>query len=127
MDKLKKKRLRADYKKQERQKFEESLPLSRELFFDLFDFLDVQLEYQTCQDDFLLTQTFLEEHNVDVETVRDFLEANGAYCDCEVLYNVADLFEDQTGWEQQLYHLILLLVLLCPLLNGKRQLKCDYL
>ena len=127
MDKLKKKRLRADYKKQERQKFEESLPLSRELFFDLFDFLDVQLEYQTCQDDFLLTQTFLEEHNVDVETVRDFLEANGAYCDCEVLYNVADLFEDQTGWEQQLYHLILLLVLLCPLLNGKRWLKSDYL
>ena len=127
MDKLKKKRLRADYKKQERQKFEESLPLSRELFFDLFDFLDVQLEYQTCQDDFLLTQTFLEEHNVDVETVRDFLEANGAYCDCEVLYNVADLFEDQTGWEHQLFHLILILVLLCPLLNGKRQLKSDYL
>ena len=52
MDKLKKKRLRADYKKQERQKFEESLPLSRELFFDLFDFLDVELEYQACQDDF---------------------------------------------------------------------------
>ena len=94
MDKLKKKRLRADYKKQERQKFEESLPLSRELFFDLFDFLDVELEYQACQEDFLLTQTFLEEHNVDVETVRDFLEAHGAYCDCEVLFNVAERFEE---------------------------------
>ena len=94
MDKLKKKRLRADYKKQERQKFEESLPLSRELFFDLFDFLDVELEYQACQDDFLLTQTFLEEYNVDVETVRDFLEANGTYCDCEVLFNVAERFEE---------------------------------
>lgn len=92
MDKLKKKRLRADYKKQERQKFEESLPLSRELFFDLFDFLDVELEYQACQDDFLLTQTFLEEHNVDVETVRDFLEANGVYY--EVLYTVVYLFGD---------------------------------
>ncbi|WP_075230490.1 DUF2695 domain-containing protein [Streptococcus sp. oral taxon 431] len=26
--------------------------------------------------------------------ILGFLEANGAYCDCEVLYNVADLFED---------------------------------
>ena len=91
MDKLKKKRLRADYKKQERQKFEESLPLSRELFFD---FLDVELETQACQDDFLLTQTFLDEYNVEVETVRDFLEANGAYCDCEVLFNVEERFEE---------------------------------
>lgn len=38
MDKLKKKRLRADYKKQERQKFEESLPLSRELFLTCLTF-----------------------------------------------------------------------------------------
>jgi len=56
--------------------------------------LDVELETQACQDDFLLTQTFLEEHNVDVETVRDFLEVNGAYCDCEVLFNVAERFEE---------------------------------
>ena len=94
MDKMKKKRLREDYKKQEREKFEESLPLSRELFFDLFDFLDVELETQACQDDFLLTQTFLEKHNVEIETVRDFLEANGAYCDCEVLFNVEERFEE---------------------------------
>ncbi|MDY4371500.1 DUF2695 domain-containing protein [Streptococcus sp. BJSWXB6CM1] len=31
---------------------------------------------------------------LEVEVILGFLEANGAYCDCEVLYNVADLFED---------------------------------
>lgn len=94
MDKENKKKLLAEYKQQQKKEFEASLPITREIFLDLFDFLDVELEYQACQDDFLLTQTFLEEHNVDVETVRDFLEANGAYCDCEVLFNVAERFEE---------------------------------
>ena len=65
MEKEKKKKLLAEYKQQQKKEFEASLPIPRETFLDLFDFLDQELESLT-----------------------------GAYCDCEVLYNVADLFED---------------------------------
>ena len=94
MDKEKKKKLLAEYKQQQKKEFEASLPIPRETFLDLFDFLDQELESLTCPADFTLTISFLKGRDLEVEMILEFLEANGAYCDCEVLYNVADLFED---------------------------------
>ena len=54
MDKEKKKKLLADYKQQQKKEFEASLPIPREIFLDLFDFLDQELESLTCYDAFLL-------------------------------------------------------------------------
>ena len=94
MEKEKKKKLLAEYKQQQKKEFEASLPIPREIFLDLFDFLDQELESLTCPADFTLTISFLKGRDLEVEMILEFLEANGAYCDCEVLYNVADLFED---------------------------------
>ena len=94
MDKEKKKKLLAEYKQQQKKEFEASLPIAREIFLDLFDFLDQELESLTCPADFTLTRSFLKGRDLEVEVILGFLEASGAYCDCEVLYNVADLFED---------------------------------
>ena len=54
MDKEKKKKLLAEYKQQQKKEFEASLPIPRETFLDLFDFLDEELESLTCYDAFLL-------------------------------------------------------------------------
>ena len=54
MDKEKKKKLLAEYKQQQKKEFEASLPIPRETFLDLFDFLDQELESLTCYDAFLL-------------------------------------------------------------------------
>ena len=54
MDKEKKKKLLAEYKQQQKKEFEASLPIPREIFLDLFDFLDQKLESLTCYDAFLL-------------------------------------------------------------------------
>ena len=54
MDKEKKKKLLAEYKQQQKKEFEASLPIPREIFLDLFDFLDQKLELLTCYDAFLL-------------------------------------------------------------------------
>ena len=54
MDKEKKKKLLAEYKQQQKKEFEASLPITREIFLDLFDFLDQKLESLTCYDAFLL-------------------------------------------------------------------------
>ena len=43
MDKEKKKKLLAEYKQQQKKEFEASLPITREIFLDLFDFLDQEL------------------------------------------------------------------------------------
>ena len=54
MEKEKKKKLLAEYKQQQKKEFEASLPIPREIFLDLFDFLDQKLESLTCYDAFLL-------------------------------------------------------------------------
>ena len=54
MDKEKKKKLLAEYKQQQKKEFEASLPITREIFLDLFDFLDQELESLACYDAFLL-------------------------------------------------------------------------
>lgn len=43
-----------EYKYQQKKEFEASLPIPREIFLDLFDFLDQKLESLTCYDAFLL-------------------------------------------------------------------------
>ena len=73
---------------------EDGLPMPRVIFLDLFDFLDQKLESLTYLADFSLTRSFLKGRDLEVEVILGFLEASGAYCGCEVLYNVADLFED---------------------------------
>ena len=54
MEKEKKKKLLAEYKQQQKKEFEASLPIPREIFLDLFDFLDQELESLTCYVAFLL-------------------------------------------------------------------------
>lgn len=44
MNKAERKRLLKNWKDSEKQKFEDSLPMSREQFRELFDYLDEQLE-----------------------------------------------------------------------------------
>ena len=43
-----------EYKYQQKKEFEASLPIPREIFLDLFDCLDQELESLTCYDAFLL-------------------------------------------------------------------------
>ena len=53
MEKEEEKKL-PDYKQKWKKEFEDSLPMPRETFLDLFDFLDPELESLTCYDAFLL-------------------------------------------------------------------------
>ncbi|UFH33460.1 DUF2695 domain-containing protein [Chryseobacterium sp. C-71] len=74
--------------------FEKSLPISKELFQTLFDFLDEKLEENDCDDSFKLTKQFLEtNHIMNNEEIESWLQENGGFCDCEVLYNLEEKFE----------------------------------
>lgn len=92
------KKLRKQIQKEPAQKEKESffanLPLDQDLLNELFDYLDAELEYISCKHDYELTSNFLnlKGKKIDDRTIKWFQE-NGGYCDCEILFNVADIFE----------------------------------
>ncbi|MBM7417525.1 MULTISPECIES: DUF2695 domain-containing protein [Chryseobacterium] len=95
IEKARRKQIKRELQEKARIKFEQSLPTSRELFQNLFDFLDEVLEKNTCDDSLKLTKQFLESQNIqNREEVENWLKENGGFCDCEVLYNVEELFEE---------------------------------
>ena len=87
MDKARKKELLKAYADEQRQSFKDSLPMDEELFW--------QLETNDgCDHSLTFTREFLEKQKVDVESVLDWIINEGGGCDCEVLYNVEERFEE---------------------------------
>jgi hypothetical protein len=75
--------------------FENSLPMSREIFTQLFDFLDEKLGEYDCNDSLKLTTEFLKENHIEtISEIENWLQENGGYCDCEVLNNVEEMFDE---------------------------------
>ena len=72
----------------ERTRFIESLPATREQIEDLFDYLDVRLAKNACAHDLKFTMQFLMENRLNMPKFMSWLNENGAYCDCEILENV---------------------------------------
>lgn len=78
-----------------RKEFEQSLPTSRDNFKALFDYLDGQLVDNPCDDTLKLSVAFLQSLNLEnIEEITKWLGANGGYCDCEVLANVEERFDN---------------------------------
>ena len=88
------KQIMDDLKKKADQEFESSLPMSRDNFKKLFDYLDSELTNKACDDTNALTKTFLLQSSVEnIDNVLDWLADHGGYCDCEILSNVEEQFE----------------------------------
>lgn len=95
MDKAEKKRLQQEYREKNKKTFYDSLPMSKELFLQLFDFLDKKLTDEgVCSDNPTFTMEFLALNGIPSAPVLSFLSEHGGYCDCEVLSNVEEKFED---------------------------------
>lgn len=92
MDRAEKKRLQQELRKREKQAFIDSLPMSQELFKQLFDCLDERLEEQGCNHTLDITMEFLESNDISANTVVEWLNKHGAYCDCEMLANIEEHF-----------------------------------
>ncbi|GGH41065.1 hypothetical protein GCM10007423_36610 [Dyadobacter endophyticus] len=87
------KQLKANLRQKAAADFENSLPMSRENFRLLFDFLDDELQNNECDNLLTITITFLQHQNIsNPEQVMSWLADHGGYCDCEVLANVEEHF-----------------------------------
>jgi len=76
------------------EEFENGLPMSRDNFRKLFDYLDLELNDKGCDHTNTLTKAFLDRIEVDnTPNILEWLAGNGGYCDCEILANVEEQFE----------------------------------
>jgi|688.fasta_scaffold207818_2 hypothetical protein len=94
-EKERRKQIMDDLKKKADQEFESSLPMDRESFQKLFDYLDTELTDNNCDDTNSLTKIFLLQSNIQkIDEVLEWLAEHGGYCDCEILANVEEQFDE---------------------------------
>ena len=89
------KQIAKEVKLKARQDFEEDLPMTRENFKGLFEYLDKQLTDNSCDHTLKLSNEFLQCLKLNnIDEITEWLGENGGNCDCEVLANVEENFDD---------------------------------
>lgn len=73
-------------------------PISHAELKALFEWLD-RPNPPPCDHSFRETVQFLNERQLPVEPTLEWLQSNGGYCDCEIIFNVTDEWADIVGWE----------------------------
>jgi hypothetical protein len=76
-----------------RSEAEARMPISSRDLDDLFTYLDEALPERGCDHSLTLTRTFLASRALDAEAVVPWLGEYGGFCDCEVLANVGDAWQ----------------------------------
>ena len=89
----KKKKLK-EWKNAQKSYARAEFPLSADNLEALFDSLDSALEKHGCEHTYRFTQEWLEQAGHSESLVIPWLQANGGYCDCEILANVEQHFEE---------------------------------
>ena len=97
-DERKKELLRA-WRREEQTKLLESIPMAHPELRSLFDLLNRE-DAPACDHTLRETIAFLNERNLDVEKIVRWLNDHGGYCDCEVIFNVADKFGEIVEWHE---------------------------
>jgi hypothetical protein len=92
-EKDKRKEILRGLKAKEKENFDNSLPLDKGIFQEIFDHLHENLGDE-CDHSLTMTTEFLKEKRIEnIDRVVEWLNDNGGYCDCEVLMNVEEKFE----------------------------------
>ena len=97
MDKEQKKKLKAQYKKNEHDEIRASIPLGINELKNLLSHLNRESAPE-CDHTLKETIEFLKSNKLNPEVVVPWLGEHGGFCDCEVIYNVYDDVGDIVGW-----------------------------
>jgi Protein of unknown function (DUF2695) len=83
-----------DFKEMERRIKIASIPIEFTIFKELVCFLENKLDDVQCNHEFRYTIEFLESYSLaNDDKFFEWLNENGAFCDCEIIYNVKELCE----------------------------------
>lgn len=81
------------WKEQERQKAQVVFPLSNELLKSLFAFVDTHVDKEGCDHTHRFTEKWVSENTQQRTPIIEWLEEHGGFCDCEVVANAQDHWE----------------------------------
>jgi hypothetical protein len=98
-ERLRRRTIRHQLKEKERTQFIVSLPVAKSAVRELFEYLDRSDD--PCDNTLSQTLGFLKERGIPEEKVVPWLEEHGGYCDCEVLANVEDVWNQMVEKEWQ--------------------------
>jgi hypothetical protein len=96
MDAAEKKRLKTQWRDQQRKAALAALPLPVHELKAMFDMLDFELPQKGCDKTRRLTEEWLRSRGHDVQSVFAWLDTQGGFCDCEILANVEEGVDDAT-------------------------------
>jgi hypothetical protein len=82
------------WKTDQRDPARQALPLADELLEEMFAVLDAQLQSEPCDHTLRLTRSWAESRNADFPLLEKWLRDTGGYCDCEVLLNSEQAWEE---------------------------------
>ena len=83
-------------KEKEHADFLAALPAPKSDIRDLFDYLDSD---EPCDNTLRRAVVFINERSLPEERVKSWLEEHGGYCDCEVIFNVEDVWNQMVEEE----------------------------
>lgn len=81
------------WKEEQRARARKAFPLADELLEALFAHVSDAVERSGCNHSRAATEDWISRQGVDRDAVVAWLEENHGYCDCEVVANAADHFE----------------------------------
>lgn len=82
------------WKTHQKESAKKSFPLSDNLLAALFDFVDLSVGKDSCNYTRRFTEKWLAHNNVAPEPVLRWLESYGGFCDCEVIFNAMEFWEE---------------------------------
>lgn len=81
------------WKQQQQRLAQDDFPISDALLETLFEAVDAQVENSGCDHTLRFTRAWISEHKQPETDVLGWLREHGGCCDCEVLSNSADYWE----------------------------------
>ena len=75
-------------------------PISDDDVAALFTYLN-RPDPPPCEHSHAETTAFLQSRGLPIAETLEWLRSNGGFCDCEVIYNVADKWGERVGWRSE--------------------------
>ena len=97
MDKDQKKKLKAQFKRNEQDALKSSIPMEIGELKELLSFLNRE-DAPPCDHTLKESIEFLKSRDLVPEKIVPWLQEHGGFCDCEVIFNVYDDVGDIVGW-----------------------------
>jgi len=90
----KKREIKKRWKKAEKDADRAMFPLADDKLEAMFDAVEIAIEDAGCDHSLRATTEWLRANGIDAAAVVAWLEDNGGFCDCEVVANARDHWEE---------------------------------